>query len=252
MGAIVQSHPIFFAFLDLSHPILIESSLASLAAIAYDRYLMTRPEIYHDKMAGCKVKIILSLIWGIPLLITSFIYVNIEVYVSFSFVFGIVLTIIIIIRYRMIIKRFIRKVNANPHQMQNTSNDINHSVETSNVHQNHCPGLKIDPHNSTCFFSKADVVRQPRSNPNQGMCPVSMVHNQARDSNNLSTIPQRNQQNLALRIVKNKKLARRLFTLIAAFGCCVLPLILLAISILVTKLVQRAGVVLDYEFMVKN
>ena len=135
-----------------------------------------------------------------------------------------------------------------PRSMQNISNHVKNNVETSNVHLNPCPGIEIDPHNST-VFSKADLVRQPRSNPNQDWCPVSMSPNQARDSNNLSTIIQRNQQNRVLRIAKNKKLARRLFTLIAAFGCCVLPSILIAITVTVIKVIRSAGVVLDYDFM---
>ena len=184
-------------------------------------------------MTTRKVKLILLAAWGVPILSGSLLFVDIQVFASVIFVFGLLISIVIVMSYRMIIKRINREVKANLFQTtQNTSNHQNHKIETS---RNPCPLSVIDSHNS---------------DGDQG--PVSSASNRQTGHSNNSTVDavqQQNQQNRALRIAKNKKLARRLFTLIAAYGCCILPSVLLAVGVLLVKIIGYVGVSLDDDVM---
>ena len=59
-------NPILISLVVLPHSLLTGSSTATLAAIAYDRYLLTRPSIYDTKMTPRKAKLILLAVWGVP------------------------------------------------------------------------------------------------------------------------------------------------------------------------------------------
>lgn len=59
-----------------------ESSLSSLAAIAYDRFLMTNPTNYHNRMTSRVVKIILTVLWSVPPIKLCIVLLNDQVFIS--------------------------------------------------------------------------------------------------------------------------------------------------------------------------
>ena len=249
-------NPILISLVVLPHSLLTGSSTATLAAIAYDRYLMTRPSIYDTKMTPRKVKLVLLFVWGVPLLSTSTLFINIQVFAGLVFVFGVVVAIVIVLCYRLIIKRMKRDVTDIPHQQQNIST-TNLEHKKRNTNPDSYPASGIDSYNnpSKDNHPTGDVaLNRLKSNSNLNSFQVTNgpLHNPAAHNNSTVDNAVTKKQNRTVnrtRIAKNKKLARRFFILIAAFGCCILLSILIAGCFILLEVLRKSDVSLDYGFM---
>ena len=142
-----------FILFVLPNSIVIGSSTVILAAIAYDRYLMTRPAVYDTIMTTCRVKLILLVVWGAPLLSTSFLFINVQVFAFLITVFGVAVATVIVLCYRLIIKRINREPQANPHQWQ--------TIFNFNSSQNHGDAEKRNTNAGSCQVSGINWFIQP-------------------------------------------------------------------------------------------
>ena len=149
--------------------LLYGSSVSSLAAIAYDRYLLIDPPTYHSRMTRRKTR---TVCWGIPLMVLWFVVVNRQTYLVICSGFVVLVTVVMVVCYRLIIKR------------------ISKQVELS------------------------DSLDQSRTNNQEN------VENTG--NNNISALAKHKRR---VKIVKNRKLAHRLFILIAVFCVCFQPLL---------------------------
>ena len=251
-----NDNSILIVLLVLSHFLLAGSSSATLAAIAYDRYLMTRPSIYDTKMTPRKVKLVLLFVWGVPLLSTSTLFINIQVFAGLVFVFGVVVAIVIVLCYWLIIKRMKRDVTDIPRQQQNIST-TNLEHKKRNTNPDSYPASGIDSYNNPSKDNHPTVdvaLNRLKSNSNLNSFQVTNgpLHNPAVHNNSTVDNAVTKKQNRTVnrtRIAKNKKLARRFFILIAAFGCCILLSILIAGCFILLEVLRKSGVSLDYGFM---
>ena len=85
--------------------LVIGSSVSSLAGIAYDRYLLIDPPTYHDQMTRGKVRLILAMSWGVPLLVLLVKVIDYQIYLLVYSIHAALVTIFTVICYRLIIKR---------------------------------------------------------------------------------------------------------------------------------------------------
>ena len=91
--------------------LLYGSSVSSLAAIAYDRYLLIDPPTYHSRMTRRKTRIILAVCWVVPILVLSFFAINHQTYLFIFTSFVVIVSNVMVVCYRLIIKRISRQVD---------------------------------------------------------------------------------------------------------------------------------------------
>ena len=85
--------------------LLYGSSVSSLVAIAYDRYLLIDPPTYHSRMTRCKSRIIIAVSWSSPVVTLSFLAISHQTYLFIISFFIVLLTLAMIVCYRLIMKR---------------------------------------------------------------------------------------------------------------------------------------------------
>ena len=179
--------------------LLYGSSVSSLAAIAYDRYLLIDPPTYHSRMTRRKTRTIIAVCWGIPLMVLWFVVVNRQTYLLICSGFVVLVTVVMVVCYRLIIKRISRQVEL------------------------------------------SDSLDQPRTNNQEN------VENTG--NNNISALAKHKRR---VKIVKNRKLAHRLFILIAVFCGCMLPTFIGAVDAVVRQLCLFGQLPPDFDFFERD
>ena len=187
--------------------LLYGSSVSSLAAIAYDRYLLIDPPTYHSRMTRRKTRIILALIWVVPVLVLSFLAINHQTYLFIFTSFVVIVSTVMVVCYRMIIKRISRQV------------ELNDSLDQPRT-------------NSQENVENGDKLRNSRRQNATNNNTNAISHT---DNDNISALAKHKRR---VKIVKNRKLAHRLFILIVVFCGCMLPTFLASVVTVALQISQ--------------
>ena len=179
--------------------LLYGSSVSSLAAIAYDRYLLIDPPTYHPRMTRRKTRTIIAVCWGIPLMVLWFVVVNRQTYLLICSGFVVLVTVVMVVCYRLIIKRISRQVEL------------------------------------------SDSLDQPRTNSQEN------VENTG--NNNISALAKHKRR---VKIVKNRKLAHRLFILIVVFCGCMLPTFLVGVVTVALQISKYCHLPWEFKFFERD
>ena len=236
--------------------LMTESSLSSLAAIAFDRFLMTNPTNYHNRMTPKVVKIILGVTWSVPPLKLCTLFLNFGVFTFLIISYTTLVTSVIVVCYRLIIRRINREVKV---RYSNQHSVASNSSKPPGVSTNSAKSTPCQPCSSVFNIRKIIIKNHVNNtdNCNIGFDNSNVTSNPTICSNTSNSVfinaTSQSQQQRNHRIAKNKKLARRLFTLIAAYGCCLLPTICTLLSILGFQIAQKVfGLNLDLSFANQN
>ena len=334
---------------------IIGSSASSLAAIAYDRFLMLNPTHYHNRMTPRVVKSILGVSWGLPTLISFTLAISLQVFTFFVFIYGLLITIVIVVCYRLIIRRinrvesgsidhynltisFINNNNStnskhnnqdknktrnsnsnntktnniknntdikdndkninsksiiirvsNTNNKNNNSNNLNISNNNLNISNNNNNNISNNNNNISNSRRNSNNNIDNNGNSNNNTISNSNNNNSSGNSDNSNSNDDNNNNNIDnngnnsilklsnnndisstkigkndslfditnshreqqrnYRIAKNKRLARRLFILIVAYGCCLLPVIVALISFVLGVIRKRFGLQTFFDFL---
>ena len=201
--------------------LLYGSSVSSLAAIAYDRYLLIDPPTYHSRMTRRKTRIILALSWVVPVLVLSFLAINHQTYLFIMTTFVVIVSTVMVVCYRMIIKRISRQVELNDSLDQPRTN--NQEIVENN-----------------------DKTRIPRRQNITNNNTNAISHT---DNDNISALAKHKRR---VKIVKNRKLAHRLFILIVVFCGCMLPTFIGAVDAVVRQLCLFGKLPPDFDFFERD
>ena len=245
--------------------LLYGSSVSSLVAIAYDRYLLIDPPTYHSRMTRCKSRIIIAVSWSSPVVTLSFLAISHQTYLFIISFFIVLLTLAMIVCYRLIMKR-ISKVELHQSIDQRSLRSHNQVSIVENDKDDHNQRTYPRPlvrdaivendddgqHQRT--YSQLPVrnaIENPVENDDDDVRNVMRNNDiNANDNNNadISTQAQTRQHQRNVNIVKSRKLAHRLFILIAAFCICMLPTFLAIMVSMGWQLYQYGQLSLDFDF----
>ena len=114
--------------------IIVGSSASSLAAIAYDRYLIVSPNDYHSKMTLNKSRLILFLCWCVPLAMIILNVFKRQLYIFAAAAHALLLLIVIAVSYRLIVKRISCQVTESNNINRNNNNTHINDSESNLPH----------------------------------------------------------------------------------------------------------------------